>query len=173
MSIVKIYNPEETCCYARSASVIINSNTGLKCWPCWGRTPSCHHQAFFTEYADTSTFARILDVLHLQNGLNKIFHHEYDCQSSQNMCDHIFQLLVDKGHLGHVRLWRTIEGKRAIGVDCIGELTHCGLVTLYGDIYLGQYFSCNGLLLDGIKPFPEPSRYWFKWRLVANLGNLD
>ena len=101
------------------------------------------------------------------------FHHEYDCQSSQNMCDHIFQLLEDKGHLGHVRLWRTIEGKRTVGVDCIGELTHCGLVTLYGDIYLGQYFSGNGLLLDGIKPFPEPSRYWFKWRLVANLGNLD
>ena len=31
LSIIKIYNPEETYCYARPASVIINSNTGLKC----------------------------------------------------------------------------------------------------------------------------------------------
>ena len=30
LSIVKIYNPEETCCYARPASVIANSNTQLK-----------------------------------------------------------------------------------------------------------------------------------------------
>ena len=32
LSIIKICNPEETCCYARPASVVINSNTGLKCW---------------------------------------------------------------------------------------------------------------------------------------------
>ena len=90
LSIVKIYNPEETCCYARPVSVIININTGLKCWPCRGRTPSCHYQAFFTENADT-TFAWILDISQLKNGLNKNFQHEYHCQSSQNMCDHIFK----------------------------------------------------------------------------------
>ena len=71
LSIIKIYNPEETCCYARPAAVIINSNTGLKCWPCRGRTPSCHYQAFVTEFADTTTFAWILDVSQLKNGLNK------------------------------------------------------------------------------------------------------
>ena len=26
--------------------MIISSNTGLKCWPCRGRAPSCHYQAF-------------------------------------------------------------------------------------------------------------------------------
>ena len=57
LSITKLYNPEETCCYARPASVIINSNTGLKCWPCRGRTPPCHSQALFTKYDDTTTFA--------------------------------------------------------------------------------------------------------------------
>ena len=62
LSIFKIYNPEETCCYARPVSVVINSNTGLKCWPCRGRIPSCPYQAFFTEYVDTTTFAWILDV---------------------------------------------------------------------------------------------------------------
>ena len=90
LSIIWICNPEETSCYARPASVIINCNTGLKCWPCRGRTPSCHYQAFFTEYADTMTFAWILDVSQLKNGFNKKFRHEYYCQSSQNMCDHIF-----------------------------------------------------------------------------------
>ena len=38
LSIIIIYNPKESCCYARPASVIISSNTGLKCWPCQGRT---------------------------------------------------------------------------------------------------------------------------------------
>ena len=65
LSIIGMCNPEETSCYARSASVIVNCNTGLKCWPCRGRTPSCHYQAFFTEYADSMTFAWILDVSQL------------------------------------------------------------------------------------------------------------
>ena len=95
--IIEICNPEETSRYARPASVIINCNTGLKCWPCRGRTPSCHYQAFFTEYADSMTFAWILDVPQLRNGLNKNFRHECYCQSSQNMCDPYFELLVDKG----------------------------------------------------------------------------
>ena len=30
LSIIEVYNPEETYCYARPANVIINSNTGLK-----------------------------------------------------------------------------------------------------------------------------------------------
>ena len=73
LSIIGIYNPEETCCYVRPASVIINNNTGFKCWPCRGRTPSSHYQAFFTEYADATTFAWILDVWQLQDGSNKNF----------------------------------------------------------------------------------------------------
>ena len=55
LSTIKIYNPEETCWYVRPANVIINRNTGLKCWPCRNRTPSCHYQANFTEYADLAT----------------------------------------------------------------------------------------------------------------------
>ena len=90
MSIIKIYNPEETCCYARPASAIINRNTGLKYSPCRGRTPSCHYQAFFTEYTDITTFAWILDVSQMKNGLNEKFWHEYNYQSPQNICFHIF-----------------------------------------------------------------------------------
>ena len=75
LSIIIIYSPEEICRYARPASVIINDNTGLKCWPCRGRTPSCHYQAFFTEYADTTTFAWILDVWELKSGVKKYFRH--------------------------------------------------------------------------------------------------
>ena len=36
------------------------------------------------------------------------------------------------------------------------ELTHCGLVTPYGDINLGPHWLSNGLLPDGSKPLPEP-----------------
>ena len=57
LSIIKIYDPEETRCYAQPVNVIIDSNTGLKCWPCRGRTSFCHYQAFFTKYADTTTLA--------------------------------------------------------------------------------------------------------------------
>ena len=71
LSIIGIFNPEETSCYVRPANVIINCNTGLKCWRCRGRTPSYHYQAFLTEYADSMTFAWILDVSQLKNGLNK------------------------------------------------------------------------------------------------------
>ena len=73
LSIIGICNPEETSCYARPASVIINCNTGLKCWPCRGRTPSCHYQASFTEYVDSMTFAWILDVSQLKTDETKLF----------------------------------------------------------------------------------------------------
>ena len=37
------------------------------------------------------------------------------------------------------------------------KLTHCDLVTPYGDMNLGQHIgSGNGLLPDGTKPLPEP-----------------
>ena len=36
------------------------------------------------------------------------------------------------------------------------ELTHCGLMTLYGDRDLCHVGSVNGLLPDGAKPLPEP-----------------
>ena len=64
-SIMKIYNPEETYCYAQPANVIVNSNTGLKCWPCRATTPSDQFQAFLVEHADTTIFAWILDVFQL------------------------------------------------------------------------------------------------------------
>ena len=35
---------------------------------------------------------------------------------------------------------------------CDASLTHCGLITPYGDIDLGQHW----LRLDGTKPLPEP-----------------
>ena len=66
LSIMKIYNTEETYCYARPTSVIINSNTGLKCWPCRDTTTSDQFQVFLPEYIDTTIFARILDVYQLK-----------------------------------------------------------------------------------------------------------
>ena len=35
------------------------------------------------------------------------------------------------------------------------DLTHCGLVTTYGDIDLVNIGSGNGLMPDGTKPLPE------------------
>ena len=66
LSIMKIYKPEETYCYARRASLIVNSNTRLKCWPCRGTTPSDQFQAFLIEYTDTTIFASMLDVCQLK-----------------------------------------------------------------------------------------------------------
>ena len=97
LSIVGICNPEETSCYARPASVIINCNTGLKCWPCRGRTPSCHYQALSTEYADSMTFAWILDASQLKNGLNKYFASWILLPVITKYVRPYFQLLVDKG----------------------------------------------------------------------------
>ena len=85
LPIIMIYNPEETCCHARPASVIIISNAG----PCRGRAPSRHYQAFFVEYVHSTTFAWILDVWQLKSGLNQNFRHDYYCQSSQNLRAHI------------------------------------------------------------------------------------
>ena len=89
LSIIKICNPEETCCYVRPASVIINSNTGSK-------SPSEHHHVTIrpsspsTPILQCMTYAWILDVSQLKHGLNKNFRRDYHCQSSQNMCGHIF-----------------------------------------------------------------------------------
>ena len=46
-------------------------------------------------------------------------------------------------------------------------LSHCGLMTPYGDIDLGEH-SCNAVLLpDGTKPLPEPmlNNHW--WGFLA------
>ena len=89
-SMMKIYNPEETISYARPASVIINSNNGLKCSACRGTTPSNHHQTFFTEYTDTILFGRMLTIFQLKNAFNKYLQHGNYCPSSQNTWDLIF-----------------------------------------------------------------------------------
>ena len=89
LSIIGICNPEETSCYARSASVIINCNTGLKRWPCRGRTPSCHYQAFFTEYADSMTFVEYWMFRNWKTGQTK-FSPWMLLPVTTNMCDHIF-----------------------------------------------------------------------------------
>ena len=49
-----------------------------------------------------------------------------------------------------------------------GLLTHCGLVTSYGDRDLGQHWlrchhSGNGLLSDGTKPLPKPMLTDHQW----------
>ena len=35
-------------------------------------------------------------------------------------------------------------------------LTHCGLMMPYGNKYMDQHDSGNGLLPDGTKPLPQP-----------------
>ena len=97
LSIIGICNPEETSCYARPASVILNCNTGLKCWPCRGRTPSCHYQDFFAEYADSMTFAWILDVSQLKKWVKQQFSPWILLPVITKYVRPYFQLLVDKG----------------------------------------------------------------------------
>ena len=50
--------------------------------------------------------------------------------------------------------WRVHEPFCEMGLLC--HLTHCGLLTPYGDMELVNIGSGNGLLLDGTKPLPEP-----------------
>ena len=97
LSIIGICNLEETSCYARPASVIINCNTGLKCWPCRDRTPSCHYQAFFTEYADSMTCAWILDVSQLKKLVKQKFSPWILLPVITKYVRPYFQMLVDKG----------------------------------------------------------------------------
>ena len=49
----------------------------------------------------------------------------------------------------------------------LNELTHCGLLTPYGDRDLGQNWLSNGLLPDGTKPLPEPMLTHFQCVSVA------
>ena len=82
---------------ARPASAIINSNTGLKCWPCRGATPSDPFQVFNTEYTDTTIFAWIFDVSQLQKRVKQtIFHVNLLPVITKYMQPH-FQHLLDKG----------------------------------------------------------------------------
>ena len=96
LSIMKIYNPEETCCYARPASVIINSNTGLKCWPCRCTTPSDQCQSFPNEYTDPTIFAWILVVSQLQKRVKQKFSTWILLPVITNYMRPYFQNLVDK-----------------------------------------------------------------------------
>ena len=49
----------------------------------------------------------------------------------------------------------------------VSELTHCGLVTPYGNKDLGQHGSGNGLVPDGSKPLPEPMLTDHQWSSVT------
>ena len=65
--------------------------------PCRGTTPPDQFQAFLTEYTDTMVFIWILDISQLKKNNKKnvpsgSFRHEYYCQSSKNICDHILTL---------------------------------------------------------------------------------
>ena len=64
LSIIKIYNTEEMCCYVQPASAIIKNindwNDGLAEEP--------HHQVtFYAEYTDTTTCPWISDVSQLKS----------------------------------------------------------------------------------------------------------
>ena len=84
-------------CYTRPASVIINNNTVLKCWPCRGTTPPDQFQAFLTEYIDTRIFASILDVFQLKTRVKlKLSTWMLSPVIAQYMRPY-FQHLVDKG----------------------------------------------------------------------------
>ena len=53
------------------------------------------------------------------------------------------------------------------------RLTHCCLVTPYGDIDLVKFGSVSGLLPDGTKPVPEPMLTYHKsGRLAFTEGNV-
>ena len=56
LSIIKMYKQEETCCYGRLASVIINSSTGLKC----GLAEAKHHQATISPSSPSTRILRLL-----------------------------------------------------------------------------------------------------------------
>ena len=89
LPFIKICNPEETCCYARAASVIINSNTGLKCWPCRGRTPSCHYHYLLHRVHQHYDFCSNIGCF--SNGKRvKHYRPENYCQSSQYVYGHSF-----------------------------------------------------------------------------------
>ena len=45
----------------------------------------------------------------------------------------------------------------------LSKLTHCGLVTPYGDRDLGQHWYRYSLLPDGTKPLPEPILTQYQW----------
>ena len=97
LSIIGICNPEETSCYARPASVIINCNTGLNCWPCRGRTPSCHYQAFFIEYADSMTFCLNIGCFAIEKQVKQKFSPWILLPVITKYVRPYFQLLVVKG----------------------------------------------------------------------------
>ena len=99
LSIIGICNPEETSRYARPASVIINCNTGLKCWPCPGRRPSCHYQAFFTEYADSMVYDFCLNIrcFAIEKRVEQKFPPWILLPVITKYVRPYFQLLVDKG----------------------------------------------------------------------------
>ena len=49
----------------------------------------------------------------------------------------------------------------------LSVLTHCGLVTQYGDMIWVNTNSRNGLLPDGTKPLPVPMLTYHQWGSVG------
>ena len=68
----------------------------IEMWPCRARTPSCHYQAIFTEYADSMTFAWILDVSQLKKRVKQKFSPWIFLPVIAKYVRPYFQLLVNK-----------------------------------------------------------------------------
>ena len=153
--------------------MIINNNTGLKCWPCRGRTPSYHYQAFLTDYADTTTFAWILDVWQLKNGSNKYFRHEYYRQSSQNLCNHIFNCWLTKGQFrthGHLLVYIWVITQLVYTLDfatCTPSGVSIALMKILREIKKNGKICCRVIQLNqfikqaNMHCSDEPNCYFF------------
>ena len=76
---------------------------------------------------------------------------------------------VTKVHKGPFRTMHFIETYAKYRPFCsdLKVLTHCDLVTSYGDKDLGQHWLDNGLLTDGTKPLPEPRLTDHQWSPVT------
>ena len=62
LSIIKIYNTEEMCCYVQPASAIIKKHKWLKRWPSWGTTPSGHILRRVHRHCDLSLNIRCVAI---------------------------------------------------------------------------------------------------------------
>ena len=68
------------------------------------------------------------------------------------------------GHLHqYVDVWWSVSSQ---SISAVVLLTHCGLVMLYGHIWV-NIGSSNGLVPNGTKPLPEPKLTYHWWGSLA------
>ena len=123
-----------------------------------GQSDPWQNQGYLEKYCHLSNFWWLLHCIvngihiYLYRLILWIMRYNVGIKSTRNQWNVMLRISIFQKRIR----WLTHDVALSTQHDISQLFTQCGLVTLYGGINMCQHWSCNGLLPNDTKPFPEP-----------------